>query len=114
MGTFPSRLPINTGELIPRVLSLRRWKTKAKMGSSVGSTGFSCPMAGHRLCPTLQMKRTGIRLRFAMRVRHIPRFLNPMTIWAPREKSECDNIQSTQDSHTAVTDMIDHVPKKYI
>ena len=51
-----------------------------------------------------------------MRVRRIPRFLNQMTTWGPRAKSECDNIQSTPDSHTDVTDMyeINHVPRKYI
>merc|ERR1712154_275911 len=101
---------------IPRALSLRRQKTKARMVSSAGSTGFSFQMAGHRLCRTLQMRSTAIRQRSAMRVRHIPRFLNQMTTWAPRAKSESDNIQSTPDSPMDVTDMyqMNHVPKKYI
>merc|ERR1711990_567251 len=54
--------------------------------------------------------------RSAMRVRHIPWSLNPMTTWAPRAKSECDNIRSTPDSHTDVIDLyqINHVNRKYI
>merc|ERR1712032_59359 len=110
-----SHLPINTEVLMPRVLSLQRWKTKAKTELSEGSTGFSSQMAGHRLSHTLQMRCTAIRQRSAMRVRHIQRSLNRMTTWALRAKSECDNIRSTPDSHMDVTEMyqINPVARKY-